>query len=130
LGKALNEAYRLESQVSLYPRVAVSRKVYEKIGPLASTSLFLTDEDGITHLNYFEYMIESSGNPPGKGSRARRETWLTQLDGNIAKNVARFEQAEDWKKLAKWAWFKKRIEEARSKLSEGLFKESLPQALH
>jgi class 3 adenylate cyclase len=123
VGAAMNEAYKLESQVAIYPRVAVSRKVYGRIGQLPSAKLFRTDHDGVTHLNYFEYMIESAGNPAKHGANLRRKAWLDSIERKVAENIARFEEEEDWKKLANWAWFKKQIERARAGLSKEMYRD-------
>ena len=54
IGEAMNEAYRLESRVSIYPRIAVSRKIYSQIKTPPRDTLVREDYDGITYFNYFD----------------------------------------------------------------------------
>jgi hypothetical protein len=119
LGEAMNEAYYLESRVSIYPRLAVSRKVYSQIG----SGHLVKDGDGITHFDYFKEMILQSGNPPGEGWGPRLRARFAEMQQIIENNIDRFERAERWSELAKWVWFKNRFEEARAGLPDAFFRE-------
>jgi hypothetical protein len=112
LGEALVEAYELESRVSVYPRIAVSRKLYSQI-PMNHPSL-VEDHDGIRHLSDFRSMIFVSGGQPGDEFKQRANAWLNRLRGTIADNIREFEQKERWNELAKWVWFRGGLEQARA----------------
>jgi hypothetical protein len=112
LGKALVEAYELESRVSIYPRIAVSRKLYSQM-TINHPSL-VEDYDGIKHLSYFSSMIHASGGQPGDEFKRRANVWLARLREIIADNIREFEQRERWNELAKWAWFRGGLEHARA----------------
>jgi hypothetical protein len=129
-GKAMVEAYDLESSVSLYPRITVSRKIYsQQVG--TDDLMLLKDHDGITHLNYFSDMIFAGGQrPPGSQFFFMPEVniWLTDARKTIAENIDRFEQEERWNELAKWVWFKAQLEQARAALPDAIFEETGPSA--
>lgn len=105
LGKALVEAYELESRHAIYPRVAVSRKLYAKVKFEPRSHIFLRDQDGITHCNYFTDMVLRSGE-----TKEMRAAWLGGARQIIKENVATFEEKERWNELAKWVWFGKQLE--------------------
>jgi len=77
----------------------------------------LTDDDGITHLNYFEHIVRG-----GNSVRRRPElaTRVADLQRETDRNLAQFEN-KDLKKFAKWAWFKKHLEDARAELPKELY---------
>jgi hypothetical protein len=113
LGSAMNEAHKLESKVSLYPRITVSRKIYSEVKTQPRKSLLLQDDDGITHLNYFEQMIRCGGYPTGDNYILNLNRWIRETELIINQNIELFERLEDWAKLAKWVWFKTRYAEAK-----------------
>lgn len=116
LGPAMVEAYHLESRVSIYPRIAVSRKLYSQVKINPRTLVLLQDHDGITHFNYFKSMITRS---PVAGEGLG--TWLSNVRRTVAANVEEFERTERWNELAKWVWFRQQLEHARSVLPDALF---------
>jgi hypothetical protein len=105
-GEAMNEAYYLESRVSSYPRIAVSRKVYSRVGPGQQIHL-LRDDDGIVHYNYFLTMIMNlpQSEQPTKSPALR----YAEVQRVIDENIDKFEREERWNELAKWAWFQNRF---------------------
>ncbi|HVQ40357.1 MAG TPA: hypothetical protein VMS31_22640, partial [Pyrinomonadaceae bacterium] len=114
LGKALVESYELESRVSIYPRIAVSRKLYSQVKINPRSLVLLEDHDGITHFNYFPSMILSA-------EPRERTTWLANARRTVAENIENFEREECWNKLAKWVWFGNSFEQARLGLHDDLF---------
>jgi hypothetical protein len=119
-GEAMVEAYQLESRVSKYPRISVSHKIYSR----TNESIFIKDDNGITHLNYFSSMMwagvtREAGRlivkPLGDDLHQRMVDWLADCQRVIAENIAKFEEAERWNELAKWVWFKNRLAEAASR---------------
>lgn len=112
LGQAMNEAYLLEHCVSIYPRIAVSRKIYTVVG----SPDVMEDHDGIRHFDYLRSMIlrssdQEDGDLPGAGVQERRKIWLVQTRMRIDENIAQFDQKGQWKELAKWTWFRNSLEE-------------------
>ena len=95
-GAAMNEAYELESRVSIYPRIAVARKVYADMGLGLRNSFLLTDDDGITHFNYFDEMLSAGITTAG------RRALIAGVQQAVEENIAKFE-SEDLGKFAKWA---------------------------
>jgi hypothetical protein len=138
LGKAMIEAYELESSVSIYPRIAASRKLYSLVKanpptPLSALdTVLLEDQDGITHLNYFKSMIWAGGGQRGDDFKARLNTWLTEARQTVAANIEKFEQDERWNELAKWVWFRKHLEQGRasypSAVSDAMFDVTITHA--
>ena len=128
LGSAMVEAYHLESRVSIYPRISVSRKLYSQVRSMRSLTL-LEDHDGITHFNYFRSMITRGGDvtggdvsgDTGDNYKERLRTWLALTRRTVAENIENFERKERWNELAKWVWFSKHLEQARLSLPDGLF---------
>lgn len=100
-GEALVDAHRLESRVAIYPRVAVSSRVYSR---LANRDRVAQDTDGIWHLNY---MSELPRGLPDDD----RTPWFSQCTEMIRKNATDFEQQEKWSEFAKWSWFEKKFVE-------------------
>ncbi len=124
-GEAMNEAYNLESRVSFYPRIAVSRKVYSRVGPVGRVELLL-DNDGVTHYNYFLHMI---ANLPEDEHPPKTTAWrYAELQQIIDENIDKFEQEERWNELAKWAWFQNRLERSAAGFLDS-FRRSEPKAM-
>lgn len=122
LGPALVEAYCLESRVAIYPRIAVSRKIYTEARKSAyAPQVLLTDQDGIAHLNYFSRLITVG---PKFGEQF--DDWLNRIQNTIKGNVERFEREEKWNQLSKWAWFRNQIENAKANLPPALFEPHSP----
>ncbi len=115
VGPAMVEAYDLESRVSIYPRIAVSRKVYSQVKINPRSIVLLTDGDGITHFNYFTSMVTH-----GPGGQTP-DVWLAKLRETVAQNVEEFERTERWNELAKWVWFGHHLERARSSWPDAMF---------
>jgi hypothetical protein len=112
LGEALIEAYELESQKAIYPRIILSSKLYsevEKFRPLKL--LLLKDDDGMAHLNYFDSMIRNI-------DRKQRMSWLTDMQLIVTNNIENFERPECQRTLGKWVWFRNRLEQARLDASD------------
>jgi len=117
LGAAMVEAYELESRHAIYPRIAVSRKLYSRVKFAPRHHVLLTDHDGITHLNYFTSMLLRC-----KEAEDTRGEWLTKARRVIEANIARFEREERWNELGKWVWFEKQLTLARANIPDSLIK--------
>lgn len=110
VGPALIEAYKLESTVSIYPRISVSRKVYSQV---KSHSVLLTvDDDGITYFDYFLPMIaRHAAGPQGN-------EFISNSRSLINQNIETFEGHEKWNEMAKWVWFEKKFDRAVAEIRE------------
>jgi hypothetical protein len=100
-GEAMIDAYHLESRVAIYPRVAVSSRIYANL-PVNQRTRITRDADGIWHLDYFSNM---STNIP----ETARKGWISSCTGTIDQNIIDFERTEKWNEFAKWSWFKNRF---------------------
>lgn len=100
-GEAMIDAHRLEDRVAIFPRVAVSSRIYANL-PVGQRTRLVQDTDGIWHLNYFSNMLASI---PPEG----RKEWIGYCAGMIDRNISAFEKAEKWTEFAKWSWFKDRF---------------------
>jgi hypothetical protein len=96
VGKGLIEAYQLERSVARYPRIAVSRKLYDSPG--SPFPEILTDDDGVKHFNYLPTTI-------GRDKK-RRDAVCKYPD----QQIAQFERLEKWNEMSKWVWFRKHVE--------------------
>ena len=121
IGKAMVEAYELESRVAIYPRIVVARKLYSQVKTTPRDMVLLEDHDGITHFNYFVSMILAGGGSPGADFKQQMNAWLAEARRIIAENIDTFEKQERWNELAKWAWFKNNLEKTRTRLNKALF---------
>lgn len=95
-GEAMVDAYRLESRVAVYPRVAVSSRIYAKVPP-AQRQRILQDTDGIWHLDYFSKLLNSV-------PAAEHKRWIEHCQKTIDRNISSFEAAQRWNEFAKWSW--------------------------
>jgi len=109
VGSALVEAYKLESTVSIYPRIAVSRKLYSRVR--AHSALLAVDEDGITYFDYFLPMLGREAPDGSPDNKFVSETLLL-----INQNISIFEEQERWNEMAKWVWFLGKFDKALTEL--------------
>ncbi len=122
VGVAMNEAHRLESQVANYPRIIISREVISRTNPQVRGELFLTGDDGHTHLDYFATMLISdsdSFDPRGIPQLRERYEDLQQI---AEENIKHFTQKKNCEsELGKWEWFKTHLYRTRSGLPREFF---------
>jgi hypothetical protein len=78
VGEAMNDAYRLERQVAIHPRVAVSERIYSKLPAIERSRRLLQDADGVLHVNYFTELVRQAA-----GSAGRLQTWCETIEGSI-----------------------------------------------
>jgi hypothetical protein len=102
VGEAMNDAYRLERQVAILPRVVVSERITSKILPAERPRRLLQDGDGVLHVNYFSELMRQAAS-----SAKRLQTWRETVDDNIRK----LEAAQSTSQLANWTWFRDRLEQ-------------------
>jgi hypothetical protein len=129
-GKALNDAYDIESKVSQFPRVALSSEIITQLTNADIQALgLLSDEDGWYHIDYFKRLAKRSSISADR-KPADREAWVEQVKRMVSDNLTGFENqikelgsrnlatheeqiaslklAESLAKVKdKWAWFGK-----------------------
>ena len=102
VGKALIDAYLLESKVACYPRVVLSPKICTRQNDELSRDSFVQDADGIWHLDYFSPMAKEA---VSMGLASNAAEW-TAVAGQIAKtNMGLLEKEDRVADCAKWVWF-------------------------
>ena len=103
-GEAMVDAYRLESRVAIYPRIAVSSRIYSI---LPKRERIAQDTDGIWYLKYLSEL-------PREIPANDRKPWLEWCTEIIQEHVTYFEEREMWNEFAKWSCFKNKfLEEVR-----------------
>jgi hypothetical protein len=111
LGKAMSEAYLLESSVAIYPRVALSQRLHLATKSGFGELLILDSHDGIPHLNYFMSMIFRGVEHAGS-LRAS----IADLRDHVSQNIVTFQADERTNEFSKWSWFKNTIDQCVAKL--------------
>lgn len=81
LGPALIEAYRLESQTAIYPRIIVSSSLHEGDENLFPSLLRVDQRDGLAHLDYLPQLAALEG-AKGLDGGAWRAARLLDIDSN------------------------------------------------
>jgi hypothetical protein len=98
-GEGLVDAYNLESRVAIYPRIAVSSRIYAR---LPNRDRIAQDTDGIWYLKYLSEL-------PREIEALDRPGWLKRCTAMIQERASHFEQREKWSEFAKWSWFGKKF---------------------
>jgi hypothetical protein len=127
-GKALNDAYYIESTVSKFPRVVLSPEITSQLTNSDVQGLGLISDDyGWFHVDYFKKLAKM-GSISAHGKPANRTVWAKQVKRMVSENLSKFDtqikelasrrlttleeqiksvkQAENLAQAkAKWAWF-------------------------
>jgi len=104
LGKAMTEAYRLESGVARFPRIVLSEGLV--LPDSSSEEHLLRDSDGLRYLKPF----------PSLGSRT-----LPRIRETVESGLRAAEQSTDSGLISKWGWLAMRFNEQVAALSDGEF---------
>lgn len=123
-GKALVDAYELESRTAVYPRIVVSNSVIEKLGPLDvgdNADSLLKDVDGIWHLNYIRGMMKDYGIRPKPSTPEQAKLWKQAHLDTIQKEIENIRQTTNPNvalgQIAKWEWFRNQFDAITAKIS-------------
>ena len=127
-GKALNDAYYIESTVSQFPRVVLSPEITSQLSNPDIQGLgLLSDDYGWYHVDYFKTLAKV-GSSSADGKRLDRSEWAERVKRIVSENLVRFDvrikeltsrtlvtleeqiksvrRAENLAKAkAKWTWF-------------------------
>jgi len=109
IGKAMIDAYQLESHVAGYPRIVVDPRLYARIPETSRITRLLSDTDGMLHVNYFEEMLLRAG--PDAAS------WLHSSLQKIDDNIEAHRAGVRFGPLAKWTWLRRQLAEAGASFS-------------
>lgn len=102
-GEAMVEAYRIESTVSVYPRIVLSQRITRRPAWKHNANVVL-DQDGLYCFDYFRTLILHSA-PPGEGYSAGVRAWLSDAVAVISNKLLDLEAKGQLKEIAKWEWF-------------------------
>jgi hypothetical protein len=103
-GKALIDAYLIESRTSIYPRVVLSRKITSRLEGIEARSDIRKCDDGLYHVDYFKKLVLSAA-MPADSHAASVKAWIKEAVSIITKNLTELESQGKLNELAKWAWF-------------------------
>lgn len=113
-GPGMVDAYELESDIAVYPRVVVSERVLDRLspnGPETMPSLF-QDEDGQWSLNYIARMA-TVGVPGQLAEKGGVERWKEHAGRTIRTNVSSLEaESVPWQK---WKWLDQKFRHFHSR---------------
>jgi hypothetical protein len=104
-GPALVEAFELESQTAIYPRIVLPHRILDRSGwtqPLKSEIRIC--HDGLYHFDYFKTMLFRAARP-GTSYTTDTIAWFKDVVPIVSGNLERMEKAGQLKELAKWRWF-------------------------
>jgi hypothetical protein len=99
-GEAPVEAFQIESQVSVYPRVVLSPHiVYGRPFSTEKQATIAKDSDGMYHVDYCSQMLIT------RLQVGDHKKWLDLAISIVAANLMAFERNGRLKELSKWWWF-------------------------
>ncbi len=97
MGKAMIDAYELESKVAQYPRIAVANNI-------TNSNRIYPDIDDKNCLEYFTEMMIALGN----NAQQQGQTYISDIDNTITK----LKQNMQYKKAANWCYFRENLKNA------------------
>jgi hypothetical protein len=106
-GNAMVEAYMIESTLSNYPRIVVSKDVVSLAAKSNDIRMaVMQDKDGLFHLDYFIEMILPNANLKKLDPAPVRDRLREILDA-VADGINKCKKSGNQKHLSKWIWFAK-----------------------
>jgi hypothetical protein len=103
-GKALVDAFQIESRTSIYPRVVLSRQITSRPAWIQKQIGIAKDHDGLYRFDYFKELLFHSA-LPGESWRANVKLWFADVIAVISSKLTELENNGRMKEFAKWAWF-------------------------
>jgi hypothetical protein len=98
-GEALVEAFRIESQTSIYPRVVLSPSITSRPGWIEQQTDIVKDSDGLYHVDYFTGLL------PTRLRTGDCKEWLADAIEVVSGNLTALATQGKLKELSKWTWF-------------------------
>jgi hypothetical protein len=113
-GKALIDAYQLESGLANYPRVLVAPEVLNFIEYKGD---FMSDFDGMIMLNYFDggSGLIRSGLKQDHDLCSNIKRRISLFDEIISENLKTLSQENKLKELSKWVWFSNHYQKIKTR---------------
>ncbi len=130
-GKALVDAYEIESQTSIYPRVVLSHQITNRQIWIENQTDIIQSGDGLYHFNYFKSLALSSAER-GESYASNVKAWFEDVIGIVDKKLQELENKGKLKEFAKWAWFAREFlsgleqQDQHILKSLGVFPEAIP----
>ena len=93
LGPAVNEAYLLESQIAIYPRIIISNKIVD----CEMREYFKEDRDGIKYFDFLQFLQDNKSYSMNKDEVNQHITFLREYTEN----------SDNTKIIQKYKWFEK-----------------------
>ena len=104
-GQALIDAYKLESDLASYPRILVSKEVFDFT---EFKVYFKQDFDGMIMMNYIEsigYGVIRAGIEQDQNLCTNIKRRINLFDEIISDNIQKLTLENKQKELSKWIWF-------------------------
>ena len=103
-GKAMVDAYNVESQSAVYPRVVVTYSAIERLNWADQPGGLIKGRDGLWYIDYYGWMVGATAT---NGVRYADEgrAWFRDAVETIRRNLVHLEQTGRLKELAKCVWF-------------------------
>jgi hypothetical protein len=118
-GDAMIEAFKLESQTAIFPRVVLSPKIIGRPTWIAEKRCIRRDCDGIYCMNYFADMLLRAA-PPGDNYSQSIGFWFREVVEIMKRNLKDLESDGKLNPLAKWTWFARQFRGALENLTPDL----------
>jgi hypothetical protein len=117
-GQGLVDAYRLESQVAVYPRVVLSSAMSRNAAwRTEDRRMVKRDFDGVYYLDYLHPMIMAFS-PEGMNWLRDLGKRMEFVQDRIQQTILKLESGGQLREAAKWGWFGNRITELKRTLPQ------------
>lgn len=112
-GRALIEAYEIESKVAVYPRFVIGKSItenpeYAKIASTRGLARVYKDFDGLECVNYMPNLVMRLGGKIVPNDQKR----VAAIRNNVDEQLSAHRRAGDLRKVAKWEYFRNYLSSA------------------
>jgi hypothetical protein len=117
-GQGLIDAYQLESEVAVYPRVVLSTKMSSSAAwRTEDRRMVKRDFDGVCYLDYLHPMIMSFS-PGGINWIAELAKRMDIVNAEVQENIQALESKGRLKEAAKWGWLYNKLADSMKTLPQ------------
>lgn len=106
-GKALVDAYHVESELSVYPRVVLSPSLMEPTSWRGFADIKRDDDDGLYYLDYMSRIIFENCGITNEADKSRVREWYGNICRIVRERLDFHASSHKLKEFSKWAWFAK-----------------------
>jgi hypothetical protein len=103
-GEALVEAYQIESQTSIYPRVVLSHNITKQLKWIEKIPSIIKCNDGLYCFDYYSKLILDTG-IIGQNYADSVKSSYNDIICTVITNLYKLESCGKLNEMAKWAWF-------------------------